>query len=246
MLVRPASALCMDSGRRPGTPCESFSPALRATRRSDFRSDAVALRPDDSVGLGDGFADRHRRCLRHGSGRRSRRSLSPRAAPPLSFPAGSSTAAPTVMTMVVRFAQMLSCRFGLSQDKFRRPAVRFKSNCRVRHARCSSVQLRRCAWTRDDVPEHRASHSRPRFARCAVPTFGRTPSHFLRTIASDSATASPVATADASGTGADAALGVRLRLARLRHSRFPPARPAGALSSAARAASKSARPFRHR
>ena len=45
ILAHPASALRTNSGLRPGTPSESFSPALRATRRSGFPSDAAAAWP---------------------------------------------------------------------------------------------------------------------------------------------------------------------------------------------------------
>ena len=51
----------------------------------------------------------------------------------------------TVMTMVVTFAQVLSCRVDRRGKHFRRPPERLKSNCRVHRARYLSRQLRRCA-----------------------------------------------------------------------------------------------------
>ena len=88
-----------------------------------------------------------------------------------------------VTTMVVvRFAQMLSCRFGLGQDNFRRAPARLKSNCRDRYAPYPSVRLRPRARTRDDVSDtgHVILARASRNARRAVPTFRRTPPHFGR------------------------------------------------------------------
>ena len=135
-----------------------------------------------------------------------------------------------VPTMVAPFAQMISCRVDHARNNFRRPPARY-----------SPTRFRRCARTRDYVPEHRASHSRPRFARDSA----------RRSDFPSDAAALPLAETSSTATAS-----ADRRHPCLRHeggrnprrspSHFPPPCPARASPSAARARLRDVLPLRQR